>query len=118
MIAASVAFVGAVVHAVPALRPILQEHLDDQEGEVLPHLLMADLERWLEREVKERPVQSAGDIQGMLQFIEESFTAGDPKINEVISASFLEHFPRPGEVGSEIRGMVGPALREQLRIIG
>lgn len=118
MSAATVAFVGALVYSFPALRQVLQEHLDDQEGEVLPHLFMADVERWLEREVMNRPKQAADEVARILAFLEDAFAAGDSEVNEVIAASFLEHLPRPGDLGSEIRTMVGPRLRKQLQIIG
>lgn len=115
MRAATVAFIGALVHAFPVLRPVLQEHLNDQEGEVLAHLFMADVERWLEREVMNRRSQSSTEVAGVLTFLEDTFGKGDPEVNELIAASFLEHLPRPGELGSEIRDMVGPYLRQQLR---
>lgn len=118
MSAATVAFVGSLVYPFRELRPLLQEHLDDQEGELLPHLFMADIERWLEQEVMNRPVQSAEAVTGVLALLEEAYAAGDQEVNELISVSFLEHLPRPGDLGSEIRTMVGPHLREQLRIIG
>ena len=118
MSAATVAFVGALVYAFPVLRPVLEEHLGDQEGEVLPHLFMADVERWLEREVMNRRAQSAEEIATLLAFLEEAVATGDPEVNELIAVSFLEHLPRPGQPGSEIRDMVGPHLRRQLRMIG
>src|SRR5205085_10200900 len=37
--------VGSLVYQFPALQALLEEHVDDQEGEILPHLFMADLER-------------------------------------------------------------------------
>lgn len=118
MSAATVSFVGALVYRFPLLRPMLQEHLDDQEGEVLPHLFMADVERWLEREVLNRPAQSQTEIAALLAFLEEAFVTGDEEIRNVISASFLEHLPRPGEPGSQVRGMVGPSMADQLHLIG
>lgn len=36
-----------LVATYPALAPILAEHLDDNFGEMLPHLVMADVVRWL-----------------------------------------------------------------------
>ena len=95
MSAATVAFVGALVYALPVLRPVLTEHPSDQEGEVLAHLFMADVERWLEREVMNRRSQSAEEIADLLAFLEEAVAAGDPEVTEVIAASFLEHLPRP-----------------------
>jgi hypothetical protein len=116
--ATTVAFVGALVYRHPFLLPILQQHLDDLSGEVLPHLLIADVERWLELEIANRRMQSIEQVEAVLQFIEEGYTLGDGDVEELISVSFLEHFPRPGDLGSELRDLAGPQLQKQLGIIG
>lgn len=55
MSAETVAFVGAMTHRCRWLLPVFDEHLRDQEGEVLPHLYMADVERWAEAELLQTP---------------------------------------------------------------
>ncbi|HZE66750.1 MAG TPA: hypothetical protein VE081_08985 [Sporichthyaceae bacterium] len=42
-----VAMIGALFHDHPYLMPILDEHLDDNEGEVLTHLVLSDVIRWM-----------------------------------------------------------------------
>ena len=118
MKAATVAFVGALVYRFPVLRPLLQEHLDDQKGEVLPHLFIADVERWVETGVKSGDRTRREQVRALLDFLETAYSQGDADVEELISVSFLEHLPRPEETGSEIRSMVGPVLAEQLRVIG
>jgi len=115
MSAATVSFVGALVRRNRALLSVLEEHLVDQEGEVLPHLFMADVERWVEVALHQgrRP-----DVERVLEQLEEEFNGPDDDVREVISASFLEHLPRPGSSGDELRDMVGPACAEQLTRIG
>lgn len=116
MSARTVAFTGCLVYRLPGLEGLFQEHLDDQEGEVLPHLFMADLERWIEAEVA-RDGKPSRLIEEILDFLEAAVRRDD-EIAELIHASFLEHLPRPGEPGAEIRDRLGPALTERLRQIG
>jgi hypothetical protein len=117
--AVTVAFVGAMTHRCPWLLPLFAEHLGDQEGEVLPHLYMADVERWAEREVDRAPAKVSVELRELLDFIEAEFVQHlHSEIAEVISASFLEHLPRLGEGGAALRDLVGPTCAARLRLIG
>lgn len=118
MSALTVSFMGALTYAHPWLLPVLDEHLVDQDGEVLPHLLMADVERWAEREIVGAGRDSP-HLRGLLSFLEAAFgTHHDDEIGEVVSASFLEHLPRPGERAGALRELVGPLCAERLELIG
>lgn len=119
MSAATVAFIGALVHGRPVLRPLLQEHLDDMGGEVLPHLFVADVERWAELEAIAGRSGPGSDLGAVLAAIEREYALeGDSDVGELISVSFLEHLPHPGEPGSELRQLVGPLCAAQLTVIG
>lgn len=117
MSALTVAFVGSLVYEFPPLLGLLQEHLDDQDGEVLPHLFMADLERCIEAQVVGQDGQSSKLIPKILAFLEAA-VGRDDEIAGLIHTSFLEHLPRPGQPGAEIRTKLGPALSERLQQIG
>lgn len=117
MSAQTVAFIGALVYQFPELESLLQEHLDDQEGEVLPHIFMADFERWLEVELQNAGGIPTELIRRTLDFLEVGVHRGGD-VDELIHASFLEHLPRPGSPGSDIRTILGPGLTERLRRIG
>ena len=117
----TVALVQAMTTRFPALRPLLDEHVSDNFGEVLPHVFFGDVTSYVVS------LASAGEGQGspkrreladLLHFLEESFVAGDGELQELISVSFLEALPRTGEPGAEVRGMVGPNLRAGLDVIG
>ncbi len=86
---------------------------------MLPHLYMADVERWAEREVDRNPTKVSLELRELLGFIEAEFVKhSNSEIAEVISASFLEHLPRLGEAGAALRGFVGPTCAARLRLIG
>ncbi len=114
MRAAQVALLGSLAWRFPGLRPALDEHLDDNEGEILPHPLMAAYERWLEARFE------AGDpeISPVLASLEEAYATGGEEVQELIAVSFLEHLPRSPEPGWGLREHLGPAMTEQLRKIG
>ena len=117
MSALTVAFVGCLVYTCPPLVELLQEHLDNQDGEVLPHLFIADLERWMEAEIVRNDAEPAELMTQILEFLEAAVRRDD-EVAEVIHASFLEHLPRPGEPGAEIRALLGSALSKRLHQIG
>ena len=114
MRAAQVALLGALASQVPGLRAELDEHLADNDGEILPHPLMSACERWAETALE------AGDpsLDSFLEFLEDAYQHGGSDVEELISVSFSEHVPRPGEPGADLRTRVGPTLARQLEVIG
>lgn len=117
MRAITVAFVGALAHRFPALLSVLEEHLEEQRGEVLPHVLMGEVTRWLVAQF----IGAGGSdvaIRDVLGFMEQAFNSGGEQVQELLAVSFLENLPRPGEPGSEIRSILGPSMQEELRRLG
>ncbi|WP_437438218.1 DUF7674 family protein [Arthrobacter woluwensis] len=100
-------FIGNLVQAFPLLRPILDESLEDNFGEMLPHLVMSDIVRWLaNRSPKDRDVAGA-----ILSWLECAYIEGSDEVQELIVVSGVEMIPDPGELGSYLRGLLGPRLR-------
>lgn len=83
----------------------------------MPHLLIADVERWAERQLHEGPA-GREPLRRVLAFLEEAFGRGDPEARGLISVSFLEMLPRPGEPGAGLREMLGDGMRKKLDRIG
>lgn len=115
MRAAEVAFVGALVHRFPLLRPLLQEHLDDYDA-LLPHVFLGDVTRWVTNEFATGGRSEA--LRAVLEFIESSFRDGHDHERELVAVSFLENLPRPDEEGSQLRRVLGPHLTKQLEAMG
>lgn len=97
----------------PALQKRIDQHLDDNNGEVPPHVLMSDYERWAESALTGDP-----QLSDFLEFLEDAYGSAGLEVDELISVSFLEHLPRLGQPGAELRQLVGPRLQQQLRVIG
>jgi hypothetical protein len=47
MSGSTVALIGALFYDHPQLMPILDEHLEDNEGEILAYLVLSDVIRWM-----------------------------------------------------------------------
>jgi hypothetical protein len=107
MSASTVAAIGALVDAHRELTPVLAEHLEDNDGELLPHLVMADIVRWLvdHRETDPEVCQS------ILEWLEREYTRGPEDVRGLITASGVEMIPDPGQPGSELRDLLGPELK-------
>lgn len=110
-------FVEALANRFPALLIILEEHLEDQYGETLPHVYLGEVTRWLVERLRTAGA-SDRDLLEILTFLERAFGGSEDEVQDLIAVSFLENLPRPGEPGSGIRSLVGPLMREELGRIG
>lgn len=116
-----VSFVRSMVARFPSLSALLEAHIKDNLGEMLPHVFLGDVTRYvlsLLLAVGAGGLPARRELRGILDYLEEAFDDGDEELQELISVSFLENLPRPGQTGAEIRKMVGPNLRKQLHVIG
>jgi hypothetical protein len=113
-------FIEALAARFPSIQTLLQEHRDDNDGETLSHLVMADIERHAESLSERNDGPAERELREILDFLEKEYSAddNDGEVQNVIAVSFLEHLPRPGEPGSRIRKLVGPSLMKQLHLIG
>jgi hypothetical protein len=108
MSAYTVAMIGALIDSHRELIPVLEEHLEDNEGQVLPHLVMADIIRWLVGHYASQP-QVSHDV---LAWLEKAFIRGPDEVQGLIAVSGVEVIPDPGKPGAELRELLGPRLRE------
>lgn len=90
----------------------MDEHIEDNVGELLPHVFLADATRLLISFFGEG-LSAWGQLQDVLDFLEGSFRDGDDETKELIAVSFLENLPVDGELGSGIRELLGPELRAE-----
>jgi hypothetical protein len=121
----TIAFIDGLVGKYPGLKPILDEHLSDNFGEVLPHLFFGDLTRYVvsrfldfESAAETLDTAEERELGALLNDLEQAYSTGDEEIQELISVSFLENLPRPSEEASELRSWLGPELTKQLGVIG
>ena len=109
------AFVRDLADAFPEVRLLLEEHLQDNFGEVLPHLLLADVARLtvlLYRQSMESQ-KAADTLDALLSYIERAFVDGNDEVRELISVSFVENLPSSVEADAGLRTLLGPALSDE-----
>jgi hypothetical protein len=118
-------FIEGFIRGYPRLKPIFEEHVSENFGEVLPHVFFGDLTRYLvsrflevESGARSQRREAASELRSLVNDLEDAYADGDEEIQELISVSFLEELPRPDEVGSGLRTWLGPGLTAQLRVIG
>ena len=115
-------FVRSFVSRFPEFRGVLEEHLEDNFGELLPHLFFGDVTRYVvERFQSASRLNDAStlvEVQRLLDFLEAAYATEGDEVEELLAVSFLEALPRPLEEGHEIRRLLGPRLACQLEMIG
>lgn len=102
-------FLRGLVERHPALEPLLTEHLDDMEGELLPHLLMADIQRWVAAPGTDRAAALA-----VVEDLDAALAGADDAVENLIAVSFLEYWPLPPDPASEWRDLFPERLSRLL----
>lgn len=111
---ASKVLVKRLVEAVPRLRGVYEEHLADND-ELLPHVFFAEMTRFLVGQVAGGTAVGRRDVERVIKILEEAFGAGDVEVDSLIALSFVEAL-EPRERGyQEIRLMMGPKLKTELK---
>ncbi|GES43104.1 hypothetical protein RsS62_23560 [Rhizobium dioscoreae] len=110
-LAICVAFTAGLAFTFKPLEGILSEHLRDNSGEILPHLLMADYCRLVEKTPESHWIKS------FLAYLEENFSSQNDPLSELISVSFIEHLS-PGErLPNPVVKLLGKRMRDEYRRI-
>lgn len=81
------AFVASVVAHVPEAAPVLTEHLQDNDGELLLHPFVADLRRMCEEAWTS---QKRELLNRLLNCFDRGLTAGDELVENAVAVSFVE----------------------------
>jgi hypothetical protein len=118
MIDSQLSYVHSVVKRFPGLLTVLDEHISDNFGEVLPHLFFGDVTRYsleLLSKSEAGDLASLRELHQLLEYLEQSFSSDDSEVWQLIAASYIENLPNKREAGFRIRTMLGPNMQQQLR---
>ena len=97
----------------PLLAPVMEEHLADQEDELLPYLFMADVARWANANYVEHP-----DVVGaVIDWLEREFQEAAGPEKDLIALGFVEAIPFPPE-GAPLLLRLGSQLTQVARELG
>ena len=97
----------------PYLSPVIQEHLEDNFGELLSHLLLADVQRWADANFEHNRLE----VLDLLAWLEAECLTQDSDIEGLLAVSFLQLLPRGDSVES-VRSSLGPCLLRLDDLIG
>lgn len=101
-----------LVSAAPSLQPELQDHLDENDGELLSYLLLARITDQTVGLFLANPVLPL-QARAVLDTLERAF-GQRADVDEVIAGGFIENLPSPEEGGAAIADLLGPKLRAEL----
>ena len=101
---------------VPGFDRIYDEHLHDYD-EVLPHVLLGDLVRFLSNEARAHGAESTA-LRRAMSLLEHGMESADPRLQELVAVSFIENLDPEDESFPVIRRFFGPRLEQQYRMYG
>lgn len=108
-------FVYELVDLFPVLRPMLNEHLEDMEGEMLPYVFVGNVMLFLVANSDESYVEP------ILMHFEEKCKSADKFAHfgtrNLIIVGFLEMIPAPWEEPKGFWSRLGPVLYEEAKLI-
>lgn len=106
-------FIHALVDVVPELRPQLQQHLSDEEGELLPYVFLGDVAAWLHEQSQPDPQR----VSELFAWLEERFDGGDFDTRNLIDVGLVEMLPAHPD-GATVLSLLGPQLRARAEVAG
>ena len=89
------------------LKPLLHQHLVDEEGDMQPYILMAEVALW----AQENSTQVPDRVSQLMRLLEREYATGEADIQDLIGVGFVEMLPESPE-GDAVLGLLGPRLRE------
>lgn len=101
----------------PAFERVTKEHYADN-SELLPHLLMGDLLRYLgtyfPTPANNLSPSSLGEVRAILTLLDSAMTSGNPETENVVAISFIENIDTE-PFFEKLKPLLGIALRRELK---
>lgn len=104
-------FVDDLAAAVPEAAETVRDHLDDQDGQLLIHILMADLLRLTLRVFDEGQTDLARRVLG---FVDRCLNEGDESVRNAVRVSFVEGYGYGPDEPEELLSLWPAGLRADL----
>lgn len=112
MSALTVSFSAGIAFIFPQFLKVLEEHLSDNNQEVLPHLLISDYCRFT---MNSRKAEEWHKV--FLDYLEENYTQCGDEVSGLISVSFIENLPYPPRETDWVFDMIGSDMKKQYNVI-
>ncbi len=105
------AFVAELLRVAPETRAAVAEHLDDNHGELLLHLLLGDLLRLTVEAFHGGDQDLAERVVGV---VARGLDEGDDYVANAVAVSFVEGFGALPRETDDLLGLWPPTLRSEL----
>jgi len=107
-----------LVQAAPAFGVVRREHMTDN-GELLSHVLMGDVLRFLESHFSGKPCvgaepPTADQVRAALQVLDRGLAEGDEDTDNAISVSFVESIEHT-HFYLQLEPFLGPEIRKEIQ---
>jgi hypothetical protein len=112
-------FFSDIFVAFPPLAPLWDEHMEFHDGELLSHILMADILWDLEPRLLHGDDKERQFVQRVVSHIEGVFARvcqDDAALSNCIAVSFVENLLHSDECVDAFRPLLGPAMANQLKL--
>ncbi|WP_375431374.1 hypothetical protein [uncultured Friedmanniella sp.] len=96
-----------LVDGEPTLRPLLQDHLEYYDQELLPTLFIAEIVSWVVDHLEDAPEVA----HVVIRWMNETYPAASETMKNVIATGGVEAMPSPGQPGCELRDLLSPELQ-------
>lgn len=101
------AAVRRMVRSIPALQPMVREHEEDNDGEILSHVILSNIVRWAGDHIGD----DASVARAVVEFLNREYGHPNPWVKNLVIVSGVEMLPNPGETGEEMVDWLTPQLR-------
>jgi hypothetical protein len=79
-------FCVALVKRVPALEPLMKKHLEEEEGEVLSYMFIADVAQWAEANA----ITNEESVRQIIAVLNDGLDRGEGDVPNLIVVGFVE----------------------------
>lgn len=114
MAASEVAFVDRLCDAFPEVARLREDHLRDQNGELLPHLFLGDVTRYAIALFESSREPARHELTELCRFLEREYTTGTRSVRDLVALGILENMAGPPEPYWRVRTYLGPELRKTI----
>ncbi|WP_417832412.1 hypothetical protein [Terasakiella sp.] len=112
MSAINISFCCHLAFIFPELLSLLEEHLKDNTGEILPHLLMYDYCQLVSNDLGNRPWHKE-----LLHTLEKIYSETDDDISNLIAVSFIESIHFTNDLDNKYTSLLGPKLLKHYNLV-
>lgn len=99
---------------VPELQRPYEQHLEDNLGDLLPHVFMGEVTRWVAARMTTPSTDGRHAAAAVVDVLEAVMRDGVPGHVELVAVSFVENLDRRAAYFPQVHSTMGPLLRREV----